>query len=168
MIPAGTYSAIPAPVTDEATGRTVYARFATAGQDDKKQVVVTFRLTSPEVAGQHLAWFGFFTEKTWERTIESLRYCGFRGDDLSELPNQVLSSEVQLVVEHEEWEGRTRAKVAWVNRSGGVQLKNPMKQDDLKRFAAMMKSRVRGVSEAPAVPPPGREPGSDDGDDPFA
>lgn len=171
MIPAGTFSAVAVPVSDEATGRMVYARFGTTGEgpNEKKQVVVTFKLTSGEAAGQTISWFGFFTEKTWERTVKALRSCGFRGDDLSELTTQVLSNEVNLVIEHEEWEGKVRAKVAWVNGTGGVALKNPMKQDDLKRFAAMMKGRVKGVAEAPAAvstpAPQERVPGSDDGDD---
>ena len=39
----------------------------------------------PDV-GNSITYFGFFTDKTMKRTIESLRYIGWEGDDLAELP----------------------------------------------------------------------------------
>ncbi len=45
------------------------------------QIAVTFELLDP--AGERITWYGFFTEKTTDRTLESLRHCGWKGNDLS-------------------------------------------------------------------------------------
>jgi hypothetical protein len=53
---------------------------------------------------------------------------------------------VSIVVEPNTWEGKTTMRIAWVNAaSNGVKLANPMGTDDLRRFAAAMKSRVAQV-----------------------
>lgn len=114
----------------------------------KEQVVVEFRITEGDATGNVIAWFGYFTEKTWSRTMEALRYCGWKGDDISNLDG--LDQPVEIVVEHEEDdEGKLRAKVRWVNRvgAGRVTLKTPMDSNAVRRFAAEMKSRARSVAE---------------------
>jgi hypothetical protein len=110
-----------------------------------EQIAVLFEILEGPDAGNSVTWFGYFTEKTVDRTIEALRYCGMEGDDLSairELPNKV-----QIVVEHETYEGKTRAKVAWVNQLGGgaIKLNNPMDDRELKSFSARMRSAVARV-----------------------
>lgn len=132
-------------------------QFGHAGADDKPQVAVEFKFVDENDAdcGYSITWFGFFTDKTLKRTIESLRYIGWKGDDLAELPTLaetgMLADEVDLVVEHDEYEGATRAKVAWVNKPGGgrVQLAKPMEVDSLKSFAARMKGSIAAAERAP-------------------
>jgi hypothetical protein len=132
-------------------------QFGHAGDDNKEQVVVEFKLTdaSDPDFGYSISWFGFFTDKALQRTIESLRYLGWKGDDLAELPTLaetgMLPEEVDLVVEHEEYKGALRAKVAWVNKPGGgrVQLAKPMEADSLKSFAARMKGSIAAAERAP-------------------
>jgi hypothetical protein len=126
----------------------------------KEQVVVEFRLTDehdPDV-DQSVTYFGYFTDATFARTIESLRYCGWAGDDLSELPaladSGALANEVHLVIDHEEYEGKLQVKVKWVNRAGGgkLTLAQPMEASSLASFAARMKSSIRSVGAAEAAP----------------
>lgn len=106
-----------------------------------EQVVVQFTLTQPaEYAGRTLNWYGFFTGKTVDRTVESLRICGWHGIDLSDLSG-VDANEVQLVVEHESYEGVTTAKVRWVNALGGM-LKKPLDPIARKTFAQRMRGAV--------------------------
>jgi hypothetical protein len=153
VIPAGVYPARP---TRHQWGYT---------EGGKEQVLVEFQITgdTPE-AGTSLAWFGYFTDKTWERTLEALRYCGWEGDDLANLGE--LDKDVEIVVEHEDDEsGVTRAKVRWVNKPGGgrVQLKKPMSEGELRHFAASMKNRAknarptktRSSAASDDTPPPG-------------
>lgn len=100
-------------------------------------VGVKFRVTEGEFAGQTVKWEGYLSETLGgrskktpaERTIESLQYCGWSGDDLSIFASGALqgidTNEVELVVEMEQYEdnqtGETREspKVQWVNRPGG-------------------------------------------------
>lgn len=136
MIAAGTYQAV-------ASG----TQWGTAGEDNKKQIVVAFRLLDGPQVGQSISWFGYFTTKTWERTVEALRLCGWKGTDLENLGS--LDQKVELVIEHEEYEGKTRARVQWVNKLGGgqVKLKNPMSPTEVRGFAAMMKDRCAQIKE---------------------
>lgn len=80
-------------------------------------VRVTFQLSD---GGAAIDWVGWLTEKTKDRTVESLEYMGFDGTDLS----TVTKNEVQLVIEPEEYENdkgekKTAMRVKWVNRIGG-------------------------------------------------
>lgn len=158
LLPAGKYRAR-AMLTDTEHGAT-YAQFG-AASTGTKQVLVNFQIAKGNYEGVSLAWRGYFTEKTAERTIKSLRCCGFKGDDLSTLPTQVLNQEVEIVVDHEvsTQNGNTYPKIQWVNPVGGMGMKvsSPMGNDDLKRFAAEMKQLTSKVSEVDG-PKPGDEP----------
>ncbi len=164
MIPEGYYNATAVPVATDNGPQKVQFGFT---KENKRQVAVCFEILDGEYAGHKLTWFGYFTEKTTERTIQALRYCGFRGDDLMAANDQALDQAVSITVEHAEYLGKVSAKVAWVNApgGGGFKLSAPMKKDDLRRFAAEMKMAVRGIPDAPGEKAVrGSSPGSD-GDD---
>jgi len=147
----GTFKAVARPV--EVDGLETYVQFGMTkggeGKEPKKQVAINFELLEGPDAGERMVWFGYFSDATWERTVESLRYCGFKGDDLSDVVNQKLNQEVSIVVKHEEYQGETKARVAWVNKArSGFKMTAPMANKDLALFASAMKSRVARV---PAV-----------------
>ena len=84
-------------------------------------ITVVFLITQegPQ-KGQMIEWTGWLTDKTKDRTAQSLVLCGFDGQD----PETIKKNEVVLVVEHEDIPAdpnnptappRKRAKVAWVN-----------------------------------------------------
>jgi len=107
-----------------------------------EQVAVTFEIVDASDAGHRITWFGYFTEGTWERTVESLRLCGFDPADTSdwEGTNDVT---VEIVVEHEAWEGKKQAKVRWINDLAGgkgVTLKEQMNDAQRRQFAARLKT----------------------------
>lgn len=109
------------------------------------QVAVEFEILGGEFQGQRVPWYGYFTKDTWERTCKQLRLCGWTGTDLHNLGK--LENEVQVVVEHNSYENdagetKTFARVAWVNRSG-IYLPDPMSDDELRKFSAGMKQRVK-------------------------
>jgi hypothetical protein len=136
MIPEGTFSAV--------------ARGGTLSESENKktpQVVVSFEITTAEHAGTTINWFGFLTDKTTERTIESLRYAGWKGSDLSDLSDLSKSDTpvVELVIEHEEYEGKTRPKVQWVNRVGRAGKALPAEQ--AKTLAARMRGAIAAVDQ---------------------
>lgn len=120
---------------------------------EKPMLVVLFDVLTEGAAEKALTWRGFFTEKTMDRTIESLRFMGFEGDDLSQLEG-LDRNEVELVVEDEEYtdgesgEVKYSAKVQWVNRPKALSVKNVLEGDGLKAFAAQMKASFRQVDAA--------------------
>lgn len=121
-----------------------------------EQVQVVFDVLDPDYDGETVMWWGYFSEKTAERTMQSLRYCGWKGDDVTDLKG-ISDNEVEVVVEHNTYEGKTNARVAWVNRIGaGVAVKAPMPEDKRKAFAKRMKAlaikTAKEVAAAPSAP----------------
>lgn len=154
---------------------------------NKEQIGVMFEIVDDPA--QRITWYGYFTEATFERTIESLRHLGWRGTDLAEfhrgLPAGV-DNEVDIVVEEEaDNNGEPRAKVRWINSAGsGVAVKTVLDDQQVRAFSARMKARVAGLQAAGGTTPartpapaavgaaargPERtiDPGIDDDDIPF-
>lgn len=117
----------------------------------KEQVAVQFALLDEQGAetGERITWYGYFTEKTQERTLRALRTAGWAGTDISQLDG-LGSRDVELVVKHEEYNGKWAAKVAWVNEpgSGGLALSEPMPADKAKAFANRIKGDVVALDRA--------------------
>jgi hypothetical protein len=141
-----------------------YQGYATAlsfglSSNKNNQIAVTFEITQhDEHHGESITWIGHFTDKTAERTIESLQNAGWQGDDLSELEGldeagvrAALPEMVELVCEPEEYapdNGRPEwiLRVRWVNKPGGrFAFKEPLTGNELKAFAAQMRNTVRSV-----------------------
>lgn len=127
-----------------------------------QQVAVDLVLLEGDDAGKHITWYGYFSDATFERTIESLRTLGWEGDDLSNLTG-IDKNDVYAVIEHEDdLQGQPRARVKWINGSGGLALKERMDAGQAKAFAAQMKGRVlalkqKGGAAAPKPPSGGSQ-----------
>ena len=118
----------------------------------KEQVGVLFDLL--DHPGEQVTWFGFFTDESFGRTIESLRHCGWVGPMLDD-PTGIDTNEVTLVIEQETYQGKTRLKVAWVNApGGGLAMKETLDDQAAKSFAARMKGQV--LASMPKQSPPPR------------
>jgi hypothetical protein len=117
------------------------------------QVGVTMRIAEGDYEGLEITWIGHFTEKTQPRTLESLDYMGWKGEDVSELDNldeaactTILPTVVEIVVEPDHYEGKETLKVKWVNLPGAgrFSFKKPVTGGALKQFAAQLKNQIRG------------------------
>lgn len=115
----------------------------------KVQVVVRFELLDEGYEGHSVMWYGVFaTESMSRRIIEGLRACGWYGDDLSDLSG-VYDNQVEVEVEHSTWEGRTSARVRWVNEVGGSLRVTPLAPDRARAFAARMR-HLTAATKPPA------------------
>lgn len=103
-----------------------------------------------EETGRTITWRGYFTEGTAERTVESLRYMGWTGDDITNVQG-LDANEVQIVVEHEEYQGKTQVRVAWVNRLQGVYAGQPMSAEKKMAFSQRMKGLVMATKPGPGA-----------------
>ena len=123
-------------------------------------------ITDGENKGGLVRWTGYFTERTSERSIQSLQTCGWTGEDLSEFADGCIhgldTNEVQIVVELEEYENdegetRTSPRVAWINRVGGF-LNTAAKLNDgaARAFGERMRGLVMKSKEK--MPPPAAKP----------
>lgn len=100
----------------------------------KPQIACQFQIIEDEQV-YNLTWYGSFTEKATDNTIKTL--CGVM--DLFAEPSEVeaamdriaeegvdsgllnMDKEYSLVVEHDEYNGKTNAKIRWVNNVGSGQ-----------------------------------------------
>jgi hypothetical protein len=130
----------------------VFAARAEAAQLTKTskgdpQVLVVFEILSPgPQQGSKIGWYGFFTPKTQERTLEALYACGWHGPDLTDLSG-VGDREVEIVVEEEEYQGKVRSKVRWVNVPGRGANISPLPVNEATAFAARMKGLAAKVAQ---------------------
>lgn len=113
----------------------------------KTMVKALFEIQGGKQHGRFVEWAGFFTEKTKERTLESLVYMGLEHDDLTDLSG--LDRLVNVTVEHQKIEKGKRAgewkdRVGWVNKPGGLFVSGM--DDDAKRaFAAELRGDLAAV-----------------------
>lgn len=176
MLPKGVYpAAVSLMQTDFGELACQFGKAKTGTQ----QVLVTFEILRGAQAGQKIGWFGYFTDATTERTLQALRICGFAGDDLDKFADQRPDNEVEIVVDHEIYEGKPKAKVQWVNAPGGVlRMADPLSAADMRKFSAQFKSKLKSMpavttkkavrEEPSAAAAPGDEPwsGNDQPDPP--
>lgn len=143
MIPANRYKA-----------RAVDGSLAVAGTGTEN-VAVLFSITSAgEYAGYQITWYGYLTDAAIDRTLDALRLCGWEGDDLNRLTG-LDRNEVEIVIEHEEdLNGKTHAKVKWVNGPGGLAVKNRLEGGAAQAVAQRLKGHVLAHRQRSGVKAP--------------
>ena len=129
-----------------------------------EQIAVTFQVTDEDADGKRgplhghrKVWYGFFTDNTTDRTLESLRHCGWGSDELSDIANldedacrRLLPKVVQLVLENETYNGRTIEKVRWINSIEETRsaIKNKADENAVKSLSARMRGRAAALRVA--------------------
>lgn len=108
----------------------------------KEHVVADFRITEGEFAGETLSWRGWLSDKAMPYTIAALKAMGWDGRSLAELGD--LPGEVSIQVEHDEYGGKTTAKVAFVNA--------PPRRLAADKAAAL-DARMKAAEAAPVADP---------------
>lgn len=102
-------------------------------------IKVEFEICDGPEEGRNISWFGYFTKATAERTLESLRYCGWSGDKITpEMPG-LGSTKCMLSVDEEEYDGKVRTRVQWVNqlyRKGSRPLESRLDDGGLAKLNA--------------------------------
>lgn len=117
-----------------------------------EQVAVLVELET----GERLTWYGYFSDAAAERTCESLIHMGVT--DLESLAG-LGSTEFEVVVDEEEFDGKLRDKIKFINRlgSGGVALRVRMSDAEKRSFAQRFKGKFlsmqRQLGGGPAQPP---------------
>lgn len=123
-------------------------------------IAVSFEILEGEHAGKRVTWPGYFTDKTTDRTIDSLRYCGWSCDNIAALTGMG-TADVEIVVEVEDYQARDGAwkkasRVRWVNRPSSLQVRGAMDAAAAKSFAERMMGNViqrrQNGGAAPATP----------------
>lgn len=113
-------------------------------------VALGFRMSEGDVdQGRVITAFRYPTDAALEYCVKDLRTCGWQGDDMGAMDDaELAANEVELVVEHEEYDGKLRAKVKWINPLGGGMIKSetPMDEKQKRDFGRAMAAKVRALS----------------------
>lgn len=124
------------------TGRVKdYALGVTQKGDPKVMIIFTFK--DEHGSQQELTWTGFLSEKAKNITIDTLLNCGMKGEDIGALVAGVecgvldTSIDVTLVIENEEYQGKTFPRIKWVNRPGGAAFKDKLTSADVKKMPGL-------------------------------
>lgn len=122
----------------------------------KEQLVVAFDLL--DHAGQSITAYLYWTDETFDRTLQATRDMGWSGDDLDNITD-LNRNEVVLVVENEvnPKSGQMEPRVKWINGSGGLAMKQALDPNERKGFAAKMRDKIR-AADAKAGRLPGQKP----------
>lgn len=160
MLQAGTYKA-----------RATQVLLTSSANKGTPGIQINFRIEDEgEFHGETVRYDGWMTEKTQDRVIESLVYCGWTGDDLSVFTKEGVMegcdlNDVSIVVElepyagdDEKYKGKSFPRVAWVNKAGGrgLNVENAMPTAQALTFAEKMKGLVhktRAKNPGPAAQP---------------
>ena len=140
MIAAGIYEAV---AVEQATDNgPCFVQFGET-KSGTEQVAVVFELLGGPDAGSRITWHGYFSDKATKRTLATLKLLGFTGDDLMALYTQRLNQQVSLTIEHEEYNGKTSAKIKWVNAPGGA-IGKSLPRDRVAALAKRIKDAAAG------------------------
>lgn len=144
------------------------------GESDEKHtpfIGIQFELLDEHVNGITMNWSGWLTDAAIDRTLESLRACGWRGKDLSDLTG-IGDRRVTVVINDEvsQKDGKTYARISFVNKLGGGRLtvNTELAPDRMRQLVAISKAKAAELPVlapdlgAPPVAKGEREPGSDD------
>jgi len=132
---------------------TYHARAKSAGygitNTGTEQVGVSFVITSSpngQYDGAELVWYGFFTLKTEDRTLEALVTCGCT--NLATLEG-ISKNEVAIVVDHEPHyqTGELQPRIQWINKLGGIAMKTRMSEGEAKAFASKLQGKFLALSQ---------------------
>jgi hypothetical protein len=142
-----------------------------------EQIGILFQFTDGPHKGKHIQAKLSFAGGALDRTLESLRHCGWDADSLDSL-DTLGNNEVELVIADEEYvndQGETKVgnKVQWVNRPPRLTLANQMNDAQRAAFATKLRGKTvaskqkYGAQPAPTATAP-RSNGQQSFDDPHA
>lgn len=142
-----------------------------------EQIQILFQITEGPHQGKHITAYLSFAGGALDRTLESMRHCGWASDSLADI-DTLGNNEVELVIEDEKYinddgEEKWVSKVRWVNRRSRLIVKNAMNAAQKAAFASKMMGKTvaskqkYGAQPAPTATAP-RSNGQQSFDDPHA
>lgn len=115
----------------------------------KEELAVQFLILEGPDEGKKITWWGYLSEAAADRTLQSLLYSGWDGQDVSVLKG-LGSKNVILDIQEDTYNGVTKTKVAWVNSLSAKPTHSPdraMSESQKSSFAAKMRGRTLALQQ---------------------
>ena len=145
------------------TARVIDAQIGSVGQNEVPCLVVTFSTNDDRF--QTIAAKVFFTPAAEKQAAKSLTALGWNPEannwdiDALILTNALIGREASIVCEEQEYQGKVRWEVKWINSTTGSILKNVFGSDERKRLTEMIRARNAPASNAGrGIARPGQAP----------
>lgn len=125
-----------------------------AGIDDsgKDYAYLGFEITDGPDKGRAIGRYFYLTEAAMPYSIKSLRHTGatFPDGNIHD-PEGIGDVEVQIVIEHDEYQGKVRAKIKYVNElgSGGVKPEHKLDESMKRSFRDRFKAQLLATGSKP-------------------
>lgn len=128
---------------------------------NNEQIGVRCKFTEGPHKNKTLVWYGSFSDRALDITIRGLRALGMKGDDLRDLSGMYTDPGAAIgVVQHDEYQGKKRARIAFIN-GGDVVMKQEMNAQELSAFAQRMRGAfARTGGGKPSTPAAGPSVGN--------
>jgi hypothetical protein len=138
--------------------RPINYQFGKSKTKGTEQVSITFQFVGGPNDGKRMTYNGWLTEKTVERTLETLEHCGWDGVDIKAMKG-FGSKNVELVIDEEAGtDGNMYPTIKWVNklfsRGPGVVYGDEEMDGLAARLAQVNAARRRKLAEAESEPDP--------------
>ena len=133
MLDKGYYMGMAVPVED---GGLTYGYQLGSTKNGAEYARVVLQVVEGPFKGETIEWDGWLTtQKAIDKTMEGLRLLGYDAHkgNIVDGQTQKLTRRVSFTVEHEEYKGQVKAKVAWIN-------------DPADRFKVSKDSRIQGAA----------------------
>jgi hypothetical protein len=148
----------------------IYTARATQGElgihpkSGNDQAVVVFEILEGTFQGETIRWYAVLTEKTQKFVIPGLTLCGWSGEigDDGKTMLGITDNEVEIEVIHEEYQGKTIAKVRGVVNPNASLAGKPMTPGERANFASRWGGVIEGYADAQRAARAAR-PGDADG-----
>lgn len=135
------------PLIKESGRYTATAKTVDLGQSAEKGTPYVSILFETE-QGEDLTAFLYLSDAALERTVRTLREVFGFNDDFGTVKEQVTGKQASIVVEAEEYEGKSRMKVKWINTVGGGSGKPLENASTLLAQLSAKAKRIAAVSPA--------------------
>jgi hypothetical protein len=117
-------------------------------EKEHPQVAIAFQVSMPDGSTRKINWFGSLHPNSREYTVNQLIFCGLHGS-LTQLvagpEGGALNTDIELdlAVIVDEYDGKKKNKVAWINTGGGFKKMDDGKaKAQLSKYDAYVKSRI--------------------------
>ena len=126
---------------------TATVQSAELGQSDKGTPFLSLACKTDQ--GEELTAYLYLSDAAVERTVKTLREVFAFDNSFESVVQQVTGKPCSIVVEAEEYEGKTRMKIKWVNSVGGSSAK-PL--DNAASLLAQLSAKAKRIpAAAPAA-----------------
>jgi len=128
--------------------------FGESGEKGTPFIRVPLIVEEGPQAGREIVWQGWLTEAAFDRTVETLAEAFDWDGDLEEMSQgyvPFVDLLCRIVVESEEWEGKTRYRVKWLNPisgGGGKALEEAKLNTLLRSMGRKSKALAKAVRDS--------------------